>query len=262
MSIRVGGLEFAVKKAELRYTRVPNDTIDLLLGIVGDRREGLSLTLDPPPVPGRALADLTGRTTVITSPTRPDLDDPRAVNVVAGIYVGSHEDVYDSRIEWGDVDDRGIALRWTGMVGDLDRYDGSKPRQPLVVDVRATVAEVPHQRVTWRMFAAEPDEYPLLNRIHASLVSRLSTELAARRWFDGMPFVAVELAVQVEARGRRWPVLPPRSASDPQRILARVPRATVMHGDDAALQRALEAEIATALEHLEKRYRQGAPRLL
>jgi hypothetical protein len=35
-----------------------------------------------------------------------------------------------------------------------------------------------------------------------------------------------------------------------------------MRGDDAALQRAIEAEIAAALEQLEKRYRQGGPSLL
>jgi hypothetical protein len=33
MTIRVGELEFAVKKAELRYTRVPNDTIAVDLDV-------------------------------------------------------------------------------------------------------------------------------------------------------------------------------------------------------------------------------------
>jgi hypothetical protein len=262
MTIRVGALEFAVKKAELRYTRVPNNTISMYLEIDGDRREGLRLTLDPPPLPGRVLTDLTGQVQVITSPTKPDLDNPRFVNVVAGIYVGSHEDVYDSRVEWGGIDDRGISLRWTGVVADLDVYDGSKPRQPLVVDVLATVVEVPHQWVTWRITCAEEDEYPLLRRIEPNLVGKLSGELSARRWFEGMPFVALELAVQVEARGRRWPTLPPRAASDPQVIIAKVPRAVVMRGDDAALQRAVEAEIAAVLDQLEKQYRQGVPRLL
>ncbi len=262
MSIRVGELEFAVNKAELRYTRLPDDTIAVYVEIVGERREGLQLTLDPPPLPGRALEDLTGQVHVITSPTKPDLDNPRHVNVVAGIYVGSHEDVYDSRVEWGGVDERGISLRWTGVVKDLDAYDGSKPRQPLVVDVRATVVEVPHRWVTWRMTCAKQDESPLLRRIEASLLSKLSDELTARTWFKGMPFVALELVVQVEARGRKWPSLPPRGASDPQAVIAKVPRAVVMRGDDAALQRAIETEIAAALEQLEKRYRQGAPRLL
>lgn len=55
MSIRVGELEFAVKKAELRYTGLPDDTIAADLEIVGDRRGGLKLTLEPPPLPGRVL---------------------------------------------------------------------------------------------------------------------------------------------------------------------------------------------------------------
>jgi hypothetical protein len=93
-------------------------------------------------------------------------------------------------------------------------------------------------------------------------MSKLRGELTARTWFTGMPFVALDLVVQVEARGRRWPVLPARGASDPQLIIAKVLRAVVMSGDDDALQRAIEAEVATALERLEKRYRQGVPRLL
>jgi len=262
MSIRVGELEFGIKKAELRFTRVPNDTISVYLEIVGDRREHINLTLDPPPLPGRALADLAGQVQVIASPTKPDLYNPRGVNVVAGIYVGSHEDVRDSRIEWGGVDDRGISLRWTGIVDDLDYYDGSKPRQPLVVDVTASVVEVPHRWVTWLVTHAKPDEYPPLQRIKASVITKLGDDLAARTWFEGMPFVALELVVQVEAKNRRWPVLPPRGASDDQLIIARVPRAVVMRGDDAALARAIEAEVAAGLERLDKQYRQGAPRLL
>jgi hypothetical protein len=262
MSIRVGELEFAVKKAVLRYTRVPNGTISIDLEIDGVRREGLHLTLDPPPLRGRALEDLTGQVLVIKSPTTPCLGEPRAVFAVAGIYIGTHELVYDSRIEWGPVDDRGIQLRWTGVVDDLDAYDGSKPQQPLVVDVRATVVEVPHRWVTWRMTCAEEDELPMLDRIRGSLLDKITRELAARAWFEGMPFAAVELVVQVEARGRRWPALPPRGASDPQLIVVRVLRAVVVQGDDAALQRAIDAEIAAGLEHLEKRYRQGVPRLL
>jgi hypothetical protein len=262
MTIRVGELEFAVKRAELRYTRIPNGTIEVYLEIVGDCREGLRLTLDPPPLPGRVLADLAGQVQIIRAPIKPDLDDPRAVNVVAGIYVGTHEGVYDSRVEWGGVDERGIALRWTGVVDNLDVYDGSRPQQPLVVDVIATVVEAAHQRVTWRMTHAEEDEYPLLERVRASLLGKLSGELDARAWFEGMPFVALELVVQVEARGHRWPALSPRRASDPQLVIARVLRALVMRGDDAALQRAIEAEIAAALEQLEKRYRQGVPSLL
>src|SRR4051812_13411724 len=120
MPIRVGELEFAVNKAELRYTCVPNGTISIELEIVGDRREGLHLTLDPPPLPGRVLSDLTGQVQSIGSPTKPDPDDPRLVTTVAGIYVGTHEDVHRSRVEWGRVDDRGIALVWTGVVDDLD----------------------------------------------------------------------------------------------------------------------------------------------
>jgi len=49
---------------------------------------------------------------------------------------------------------RGISLRCTGVVDDLDG-DRSKPRQPLVVEVRATVIEVPHLWVTWRTTGAE-----------------------------------------------------------------------------------------------------------
>ena len=118
MPIWIGELEFAAKTAELRYTRVPNGTIVVHLDVAGDRSDGLHLTLDPPPLRGRELADLTGQIQVITAPTRPCLDDPRSVNVVAGIYVGSHEDVYDSRIEWGRVDERGISVRWTGVMND------------------------------------------------------------------------------------------------------------------------------------------------
>jgi hypothetical protein len=262
MPIRVGELEFAVVTAELRYSCVPDGTIAIELEIVGDRAGGLQLTLDPPPLPGHLLADLTGQVQSIRSPTRPDPDDPRLVTVVAGIYVGSHEDVYGSRIEWGPVDDRGISLVWTGIVDDLDTYDGSKPRQPLVVDVVAAVVEVPHQSVTWLVTRAAEDEYPRLGGIKASLLGKLDRELAARTWFAGMPFVRLELEVQIEAQGRRWPVLPPRKASEPQRVIAKVPRAVVMRGDDAALQHAIEAEIAAALDQLEKQYRQGAPRLL
>jgi hypothetical protein len=254
MSIRVGALEFAVVKAELRYTRVPNNTIAVELEVVGNRPGSLDLTFEPPALPGRSLGDLTGQIQVIASPTRPSLDDPRFVEVVAGIYVGSHEDVYDSRIEWGSVDDRGISLRCTGVVDDLDG-DSSKPRQELVVEARATVIEVPHRWVTWRGTRAEEDEYPLVIRIQERLVGKLTSDLAARAWFAGMPFVAVEIVVQVDAPGRRWPTPPPRRASDPQRIVARVPRTVVMRGDDAALQRALEAEISSGLEPLAKQYR-------
>ena len=73
MRIVVGDLQFAVTKAELRYTRVPNSTIEVYLEIVGDRREGLKLTLDPAPIPGRVLADLTGQVQVIASATKPSL---------------------------------------------------------------------------------------------------------------------------------------------------------------------------------------------
>jgi len=261
MSIRVGALEFAVVKAELCYTRVPNNTIAVTLEVFGNRAGSLHLTLDPPPLPGRSLGDLTGQIQVIASPTRPSLDDPRFVEVVAGIYVGSHEDVYDGRIEWGCVDDRGISLRFTGIVDDLDG-DSSQPRQPLVVEVCATVIEQPHLWVTWRTTCANEDEYPLLHRIQESLVGKLTSELAERVWFAGMPFVAVELVVQVEIPGHRWPTSPPRRASDPQLIVVRVPRSVVLRGDDAALQRALEAEIASGLEQLSKQYRRGVPRLL
>jgi hypothetical protein len=260
MSIRVGDLEFAVTKAELRYACIPNGTLAVDLEIVGERREGLHLTLDAPPLRGRVLEDLTGQALVITSPTKPDLDNPRFAQAVAGIYIGTHELVYDSRIDWGDVNDRGISLRWTGVVDDLDAYDGSMPQQPLVVDVRAAVVEVPHQWVRWGMTCAE-DDSPVLRRIHAGLVSKLTDELVARAWFAGMPFVAVDLVVQVESRGHRWPALPPRPANEPQLIVARVLRALVVRGDDAAVQRAIEAEIAAGLERLEKRYRQGVPRL-
>jgi hypothetical protein len=67
---------------------------------------------------------------------------------------------------------------------------------------------------------------------------------------------------QVDAPGRRWPTLPPRHASDPQRIVARVPRTAVMRGDDDALQHALEAEISSGPEQLENQYRQAVPRVL
>ena len=69
MFIRVGALEFAVVKAELRYTRVPNNTIAVALEVVGNRADSLHLTLDPPPLPGRSLGDLTGQIQVIASPT-------------------------------------------------------------------------------------------------------------------------------------------------------------------------------------------------
>jgi hypothetical protein len=128
--------------------------------------------------------------------------------------------------------------------------------------VVASVVEVPHPWVTWRITCAEEDEHPLLRRIRPSLIGKLSADLAARSWFNGLPFVALELVVQVEARGRRWPTLPVRKVSDPQVVVAKVLRGLVMSGDDAAVQRAIEAEIAPALEQLEKRYRQGEPRLL
>jgi hypothetical protein len=240
---------------------VPNNTIAVALEVVGNRADSLHLTLSPPPIPGRSLGELTGQIQVIASPTRPSLDDPRSVEVVAGIYVGSHEDVYDSRIEWGPVDDRGISLRYTGIVDDFDG-DSSKPRQPLVVEACATVIEEPHLWVTWRTTRAEEDEYPLVHRIKESLVGTLTSELAERVWFAGMPFVALELVVQVEAPGRRWPTSPPRQASDPQLIVVRVPRTVVLRGGDAALQHTLEAEIASGLEQLAKQHRQGVPRLL
>jgi len=53
-----------------------------------------------------------------------------------------------------------------------------------------------------------------------------------------------------------------RKASEPQVVVAKVLRGLVMSGDGAAVQRAIEAEIAPALEQLDKRYRQGEPRLL
>lgn len=116
--------------------------------------------------------------------------------------------------------------------------------------------------MTWRTTRAQEDEYPLVHRIQDSLVGKLTSELAERVWFAGMPFVALELIVQVEAPGRLWSTAPPRRASDPQLIVVRVPRTVVLRGDDAALQCALEAEIASGLEQLAKQYRQGVPHLL
>ena len=262
MFIRVGEQEFAVSAAELRYTRVPNGTIAVYLTIQGERDGDLGLTLDPPPLPGRMLADLTGQVHIIASPTKPDLYEPRSVNEVAAIYVGSHESVYDSRVEWGSVDDRGIALRWTGIVDDLDVYDGSKPQQPLVIEAIASVIEEPHVRVRWIYTCANPDEHPFLDRIRPGVLSKLTSELTARGWFDGMPFTVLELVVQVETPRRSWPALPARSLADPQVIVASVPRKIVKQGDDAALQRAIEAEIATGLEKLEKQHRRGEPSVL
>lgn len=262
MRIRVGEVEFGIESAEVRYTRVPNGTIAVDLDVVGERRDGLHLTLAPPPLPGRVLADLTGQLQIISSPTKPDADDARAVNIVAGIYVGTHELVMDSRVAWGATDERGISVRWTGVVDDLDAYDGSQPRQPLVVDVHATAVEVPHPWVSWRATHAEEDEYPHLDGLRDGVVNDLTAELVARKWFDGLPFVTVELVAQVEARGRRWEPLPPRVASAPQRIVAKLTRAVVKSGDPVAIRRALDAEIASGLEQLERRYRQGAPKLL
>lgn len=150
-TIRIGKLEFPVESAELRYTPVPNGTIEVALEIRGERREGLSLDLYPPPLEGRVLGDLTGQVQIIASPTKPALDStiPNMVDTVAGIYVGTHESVHDSRIEWGQADARSIRVRWTGSVDDLDYYDGSVPRQPLVVDARALAIEIPYEAVKW-----------------------------------------------------------------------------------------------------------------
>jgi len=259
MLIRVGKVEFAVQKAEARYTRVPNGTIALDLDIVGDGPARIHLTLSPPPLRGRTLADLVGQFQVISSPTKPCLYDARSVTTVAGIYVGRHDDVYDSCIEWLGVDDSGISLRWTGVVNDLNWYEGSKPRQSLVVEVVAALVEVPHRPVIWIMTCAEEDEAPPLHRIRASLLPKLGAELAERAWFDGMPFVAIELVVQVDRWNRRWPSLPRRAKSEPALIVARVLRAVVMCGDDAVLQRAVEAEVAAGLASIQKRYRRSLP---
>ena len=93
MLIRVGKVEFAVQRAEARYTRVPNGTIAVDLDITGDRPEHIRLTLTPPPIRGRTPSDLVGQFQIVSSPTRPCPYDPRSVVDVAGIYVGRHDDV-------------------------------------------------------------------------------------------------------------------------------------------------------------------------
>jgi hypothetical protein len=261
MRVRVGAEEFPIKSAELTYIRVPNGTIKVALEIEAKRDEGLRLSLYPSPLPGRALADLTGQVQLLASPTAPDRYEPRAVNVVAGIYVGSHEAVFDNRIEWGHVDERGIALHWTGAVGDLDAYN-STTRHPLVVDATVAAVERPHRYAFSYMTYAQPGESPRLDAVKERVVKSLDETLAARRWFEGMPFVAVEVVVRVEAKGRAWPALPPLRASEPPFVVAKLPRALVMRGDDESLQRALDAEIADGLAQLEKRYRQPAPSFL
>ncbi len=259
MSIRVGAQEFPITSAQLTYTRVPNGTISLFAEIASQGKQWVTLSLNPPPLPGRTLADLTGQTQVITSPTKPDRYVPRAVNGVASIYAGTHEDVFESRLEWGRVDERGIALRWTGVVNDLDLYR-NPPKHPLVVDVTLSAVERPHRCV----FATycEGEEASRIDAIKDSVVKSFDEKLGASRWFDGMPFVAVEVVVRVEAKGRAWPALPPLPANEPPFILAKLPRALVMSGDDEAIRRTLEAEISVGLEQLEKRYRQAQPSFL
>jgi hypothetical protein len=261
-TIRIGKLEFPVESAQLRYTPVPNSTIEVQLVIEGERREGLTLDLYPPPLKGRVLGDLTGQVQVIASPTTPALDSaiPNAVDTVAGIYVGTHESVHDSRIEWGQADPRSICVRWTGNVDDLDRYDGSVPRQPLVVDARALAVEVPYEAVKWGTTCADRDELAPLDRVRPGVLETLAGSLASRRWFDGMPFVGIEIVVKVEERGYSWRESP-RAANARQLIVAKLSRAQVMSGDDA-LRRAIETRVTEGLAQLEQRYRQGAPTLL
>lgn len=261
-TIRIGKLEFPVESAELRYTPVPNGTIEVALEIKGERREGLSLDLYPPPLEGRVLGDLTGQVQIIASPTKPALDStiPNMVDTVAGIYVGTHESVHDSRIEWGQADARSIRVRWTGSVDDLDYYDGSVPRQPLVVDARALAIEIPYEAVKWGVTCAGRDELAPLDRVRPGVLETVAASLASRRWFDGMPFVGIEIVVKVEERGYSWHPSP-RAANVRQLIVAKLSRAQVMSGDDA-LRRAIESHITEGLAQLDQRYRQGAPTLL
>lgn len=261
-TIRIGTHEFAVESAELRYTPVPNGTIEVGLVIEGERREGLTLELYPPPLEGRVLGDLTGQVQTIASPTKPVLDStiPNTVETVAGIYVGTHEDVHDSRIEWGQADARSICVRWTGSVDDLDCYDGSVPRQPLVVDARALAIEVPYETVKWGITCADRDEHPPLDRVRPGVLETLASSLASRRWFDGMPFVGIEIVVKVEERNYSWRESP-RPADARQLIVVKLSRAQVMSGDDA-LRRVVETRITEGLAQLDQRYRQGAPTLL
>lgn len=259
MSIRVREQEFPITSAELTYIRLPNGTIEVMVEITAKGEQDVTLSLYPPRLPGRSLDDLTGQVQVLASPTKPDRYGSRSVNVVAGIYAGTHEDVFDSRIEWGAVDERGIALRWTGRVHDLDLYC-SDAKYPLVVDAKLPVVERPHRYV----FAtySQGEEASRIADVKERVVQSLAESLVARCWFDGMPFVAVELVVSVETKGHTWRALPSLPANEPPFILARLPRALVVSGDDAAIQRALELEINDGLEQLEKRYRQSKPSFL
>ena len=261
MSIRVGEQEFPIQSAQLTYTRVPNGTITVSLEISGEREHGLDLTLDPPPLSGRELADLTGQVQILPSPTAPDRHDPGAVVGVAGIYSGTNGDVVVSRGEWGRVDERGISVHWTGLVRDLDYYC-SDPQYALVVDAHVPVTERAHAYVSWYLICAGRDEFPRIEALKDRVVQDLAESLTARRWFDGMPFAAVEIAVQVEAKGRAWPPLPPTPANEAPIIVAKLLRGLVMSGDEDSLRRALDAEISAGLEQLDKRYRQDAPRFL
>ena len=259
MSIRVGAQEFPITSAELTYTRLPNGTIGVFVEIASKAEQWVTLSLNPPPLPGRTLADLTGQAQVLTSPTKPDRYDPRAVNGVASIYAGTHEDVFESRLEWGRVDERGIALHWTGVVNDLDIYR-NPPKHTLVVDTTLLAIERPHRCVFSNY--GEGDEVSRIDAVKDSVVKSFDERLTASKWFEGMPFVAVEVVVRVEAKGRSWPALPTLPANEPPFIVAKLPRALVMSGDSESIRRALEAEINDGLGLLEKRYRQAQPSFL
>jgi hypothetical protein len=178
---------------------------------------------------------------------------------VAGIYIHSHEEVHASRVEWLAVRDGRVSLRWTGTVDDPDGYDAEARRQRLLVEVQATAIERPHESVAWTTINADQGESLWFRALQSAVVTQVAADLAARRWFEGMPFCALELAVQVEARGRRWPEWPPRGPADRQLILARLPRALAVANDAGAIRRAIEAEIAAGLDRLEKRFRQRPP---
>lgn len=94
------------------------------------------------------------------------------------------------------------------------------------------------------------------------MIAALAGDLTAQRWFDGLPFVSVEVVPQVEGPGRRWPELPTAAANEPQLLLVRLPRALVRAGDAVALRRTIDDELTAGLARLAQRFRQGTPRFL